>query len=151
MDYLASLKNGILGGLAGGVVFGVLMAMMGMLPMIGGMIGWPSAVPGFVVHMMMSAAIGAGYGLFVGLFVKGRAQIGAGVAYGALWWVIGPLTFMPWLMGMGFAANLNGAGMAAAIPSLMGHLTFGAVLGYAYFRLGNPRGGRATRPIRHAA
>ena len=135
MDYLDSLKKGILGGLAGGVVFGALMGMMGMLPMIGGMIGLPSALPGFLVHMMMSAAIGAGFGLFVGLFVNGRALIGAGVAYGALWWVLGPLTFMPWLMGMGLAANLNPAGMAAARGSLMGHLIYGAVLGFTVLRL----------------
>jgi len=86
--------------------------------------------------MMMSAAIGAGFGLFVGAFADGKAVIWAGVAYGALWWVLGPLLFMPWLMGMGFAGNLNPAGIAGAMPSLMGHLLFGAVLGVTYLRLG---------------
>jgi hypothetical protein len=53
---------------------------------------------------------------------------------------------MPWIMGMGFAANLSPAGMATAMPSLMGHVMFGAVLGYLYYRLG-----RAPQPQGHPA
>lgn len=149
MDYLDSAKRGILGGLAGGVVFGVMMGMMGMLPMIGEMVGAPSAILGFLVHMMMSAGIGAGFGLFVGLFLPDRAQIPAGLGYGALWWVLGPLTLMPWIMGMGFAANLNPAGMSASMPSLMGHLIYGGILGVVYHRLGHApaRESSAATPI----
>ena len=138
MSYTDSLKRGILGGLAGGVPFGIMMGTMGMLPMIGSMVGMPSAIPGFIVHMMMSAGIGAGFGLFVApLLSGGGATFAGGLGYGALWWVLGPLTFMPWIMGMGFAANLNSAGISGSLPSLMGHLVFGAVLGFVYAKLGN--------------
>jgi hypothetical protein len=138
MSYADNLKRGIVGGLAGGVPFGMMMGVMGMLPMIGSMVGMPSAIPGFVVHMLMSAGIGAGFGLFVApLLSGGSATFAGGLGYGALWWVLGPLTFMPWIMGMGFAANLNAAGISGAIPSLVGHLVFGAVLGLTYAKLGS--------------
>ncbi len=145
MEYLSSLKRGILGGLAGGVVFGVMMGLMGMLPMIGGMLGMPSVIPGFVIHMMMSAGIGGAFGVFVGLFLTGKARVVlGGLGYGVLWWVLGPLTFMPWIMGIGFAANWSATGVSGAMPSLIGHLIFGAVLGFTYDRLGQEQ--RFTAP-----
>lgn len=144
MDYVNSVKRGVIGGLAGGVPFGMMMGMMGMLPMIGGMIGRPSALAGFAVHMMMSAMIGAGFGLVAGRFAStGKRALTAGLGYGVAWWVLGPLLFMPWIMGMGFAANLNAAGIAASLLSLMGHMVFGAVLGLVFHWLGS----RTSRPV----
>jgi len=141
MDRMNDVKRGALGGMAGGVPFGMMMGMMGMLPMIGGMVGLPSVAGGFAVHMMMSAMIGAGFGFVAGeITSSARPAVLAGVAYGALWWVLGPLLFMPWIMGMGFAANLSAAGVAASAPSLAGHMVFGAVLGLAFHRLGGRRG-----------
>jgi hypothetical protein len=152
MEYTNNLKRGILGGLAGGIPFGLMMGMMGMLPMIGAMVGMPSAVPGFLVHLMMSAGIGAGFGLFVAPLLSGRSStFAAGLGYGALWWVLGPLTFMPWIMGMGFAANLNAAGMSGALPSLVGHLVFGVVLGATYVKLGSSDASRELQPHRQTA
>ena len=63
-----------------------------------------------------------------------RARL-AGLGYGAAWWVLGPLTFMPWIMGMDLAANWTAADVRASLPSLMGHLVFGLVLGIVYHRL----------------
>ncbi|MGD9548373.1 MAG: hypothetical protein AB7V45_12620 [Candidatus Krumholzibacteriia bacterium] len=125
--------NGIAGGLAGGMVFGMMMAMMGMLPMIGKMVGQPSAIAGFGVHMMISAGIGGSFAVLLGRFAGSvRGGLLAGMSYGGVWWVLGPLTLMPWMMGMGFGANLNPAAAAAALPSLMGHLVFGIVLGLVH-------------------
>ena len=42
---------------------------------------------------------------------------------------------MPWMMGMGFGANLNLASATAALPSLMGHLVYGLVLGLVEAKL----------------
>ena len=121
--------NGVVGGLAGGVVFGMMMATMGVLPMIGKMVGHPSAIVGFVVHMMISAGIGASFAVLFGRFVQtARSGLLAGMSYGGAWWVLGPLLLMPWMMGMGFGANLNVAAATAALPSLMGHLVYGLVL-----------------------
>ena len=117
--------------LAGGVVFGALMAMMGMLPMIGNMVGSPSAWTGFFVHLMISATIGGSFAVL--LDVSGlRGGVGSGLAYGFAWWILGPLTLMPFLMGMGLGVNWNVAAMGQAMPSLVGHLIFGVILGVTY-------------------
>ncbi len=127
------LKWGAYGGVAGGLIFGAMMGMMGMLPMIGSMVGQPTAAAGFVVHMANSAIIGAGFALVLGRFVSGaRSGLGAGLVYGGAWWILGPLTLMPFLMGMGFGVNWNAAAAAAMLPSLVGHLMYGAILGLVY-------------------
>ena len=122
------IKRGVYGGVAGGVVFGGMMGMMGILTMIGSMVGSSSAWVGFVVHMMISGAIGGTFGAVVDLSGL-RANVGAGLAYGVMWWVLGPLTLMPAFIGMGFGVNWNVAAMSEAMPSLVGHLVFGAILG----------------------
>ncbi len=127
------LKWGAYGGVAGGLIFGAMMGMMGMLPMIGSMVGQPTAAAGFAVHMVNSAIIGAGFAIVLGRFVSGaRSGLGAGLAYGGVWWILGPLTLMPLFMGMGFGVNWNATAAAAMLPSLVGHLMFGSILGLAY-------------------
>ena len=127
------LKWGAYGGVAGGLIFGAMMGMMGMLPMIGSMVGQPTAVAGFVVHMATSAIIGAGFAVVLGRFVSGTLSgLGSGLVYGGAWWILGPLTFMPLFMGMGFGVNWNAAAAVAMLPSLIGHLMYGGILGLVY-------------------
>ncbi len=137
---LTHIKYGVYGGLAGGVVFGAIMGLMGMLPMLGNMSGVPTAWAGFLMHMMISAVIGA---TFAGLvqWTGWPAGIGTGLGYGALWWVLGPLTLMPLFMGMGVGASWNVAALVQAMPSLMGHLIFGGILGCTYAWLGRTKAG----------
>lgn len=130
---LRDIKFGAYGGLAGGVVFGVMMGMMGMLPMIGKMAGHPSAVTGFVVHLAISALIGASFALLFGRLIKSiGGGLGYGLAYGGAWWLLGPLTLMPLLMGMGLGVNWNAVAASKMLPSLVGHLIYGAILGASY-------------------
>ena len=130
------LKLGAYGGVAGGLIFGGMMGVMGMLPMIGSMVGQPTAAVGFVVHMVNSTIIGAAFAIVLGRFVRGTASgLGAGLAYGGAWWMLGPLTLMPLFMGMGFGVNWNATAAAAMLPSLVGHLMYGSVLGVTYIWL----------------
>ena len=127
------LKLGAYGGFAGGLLFGAMMGFMGMLPMIGSMVGQPTAGAGFAVHMVNSVIIGAGFAIVLGRFVSGTGSgVGIGLAYGGAWWFLGPLTLMPLFMGMGFGVNWNSAAAVAMLPSLVGHLMFGGVLGLVY-------------------
>ena len=140
---LTSIKYGVYGGLAGGVVFG---AMMGMLPMVGSMAGIPTIWAGFLAHLVISAIIGATFAVLVeatGL----PSGAGTGLGYGALWWVLGPLTLMPLFMGMGLGVNWNTAAVAQAVPSLVGHLIFGGILGWTHARLGYGAEGRHGRHV----
>ena len=134
---LTNMKYGVYGGLAGGVVFG---AIMGMLPMLGNMAGVPTAWAGFLMHMMISAVIGATFAVLV-QWTGWPAGIGTGLGYGALWWVLGPLTLMPLFMGMGDGVSWNMAAVVQAMPSLMGHLIFGGILGCTYAWLGQTKAG----------
>ena len=60
----------------------------------------PSAFIGFAVHMVNSVIIGVGFALVLGPVVVGMGSgLTAGLAYGAAWWVLGPLTLMPLFMG----------------------------------------------------
>ncbi len=128
-----NLKPGIYAGLAGGVVFGAMMATMGMLPMIGMMVGVPSAAVGFLVHLVISTLIGISFAVIFDRFLHSTSGgLGYGLLYGATWWFLGPLTLMPLFMGMGFAVNWNAAAASQMLPSLYGHLVFGAILGVSY-------------------
>ncbi len=131
-----NLKPGVYAGLAGGVVFGAIMATMGMLPMIGMMVGVPSAAVGFLVHLVISTLIGISFGVIFDRFLHGASGgLGYGLLYGGTWWVLGPLTLMPLFMGMGFGVNWNAAAASQMLPSLYGHLVFGAILGVSYWWL----------------
>jgi hypothetical protein len=132
-----SLKLGALGGVLGGVVFGMMMGMLGMLPVIGQMVGVPTAAAGFLVHIVNSALIGAGFGVVFGRTADGIGSgLSTGLLYGGAWWLLGPLTLMPLFMGMGLGANWNIGAAQAMLPSLMGHLLYGAILGASYHLLG---------------
>lgn len=128
-----TLKWGVYGGVAGGLIFGGMMGMMGMLPMIGQMVGQPSAIAGFAVHMVNSVIIGVGFALVLGRLVSGFGSgLATGLTYGAAWWVLGPLTLMPLMMGMGLGVNWNATAAAAMLPSLVGHLMYGGILGLTF-------------------
>jgi len=138
------LKAGVLGGLAGGLVFGMMLAMMGMLPVIASLIGSQSVLVGFVLHMLISAVFGVGFAVLLGQavhFTGSGAAVGA--LYGLAWWVLGPLLLMPLMMGMG--AQFVNAFSTQNLMSLMGHLTFGVVLGATY-AIVTGRPARVTRP-----
>jgi hypothetical protein len=127
------ILHGVYGGLAGGVIFGVMMSMMGMLPMIARMAGSSSPIIGFGVHMIISAIVGALFAVLAADRVRTLGMTAAaGLVYGFAWWILGPLTLMPLLMGMGWGSNWTGAAVTAAMPSLVGHLVYGGILGVVY-------------------
>jgi len=131
-SFARRITAGVLGGAAGGVVFGMMMAMMGMLPTLAMMVGSESPVVGFLVHMMISIMIGLGLTVLFGTrlltgYVRGAL---VGLAYGAIWWVLGPLVIMPMMLGGAlFVVN------AGALLSLMGHMIYGVILGLVAVRV----------------
>jgi hypothetical protein len=42
---------------------------------------------------------------------------------------------MPFMMGMGLGVNWTAAAVVGAMPSLMGHLIYGGLLGFVFGRL----------------
>jgi len=118
---LRNIQNGAVAGIAGGIVFGIMMGMMGMLPMIGQMAGLPNAFAGFLIHLVISALIGGSFAVLFQAFAKTQGNgLGYGLVYGAIWWVLGPLTLMPFMMGMGLGTNWNAAAATAMFPAWPG-------------------------------
>lgn len=131
-SFARRVAAGVLGGIAGGIVFGIMMAMMGLLPTLAMMVGSESPVVGFLVHMMISIMIGLGLTVLFGTRLLTGYLRGAlvGLAYAAIWWVLGPLVIMPMMLGGAlFVVN------AGALLSLMGHMIYGVILGLVAVRV----------------
>lgn len=142
----AAAAAGAAAGLIGGAVFGVAMARLGTLPTIASIVHTDSATVGFVVHMTIAAIIGAGFGVWV---FRQRSQASEmlfwGLLYGALWWFLGALTLLPLLTGHPVAWDLSSA--QALLPSLIGHLYYGATTALVFVALRRDQGtGYRPRP-----
>ena len=127
MNIRNRVHAGLLGGLAGGAVFGILMAMMGMLTVISSMVGIENWVVGLIIHLMISVVIGIGFMLILGGFslTSNLSAVLWGMLYSVPWWIMGNLIAMPMMSG-GDLFSVDGD----SLFSLMGHLIYGAVLGF---------------------
>lgn len=123
--------TGAVAGLVGGVIFGMLMQKMSMITMIAMLVGSTSTTVGWGVHLLVAVGIGVGFGVVIGPRATTTAAATVlGLAYGAIWWVLGPLVLMPAKLGMPlFTVDVISA------KSLMGHLIFGAVTGAVFILL----------------
>lgn len=131
---LRAVTLGAAGGVAGGLIFTVIMVQIGYLGTVARLVGSASVGVGLVVHLMISVILGSTYGLFFRRQSDDLTSgIGWGVSWGLLWWVLGALTILPdWLGG---GPRWTAADAAAAFPSLIGHLGFGAALGATFYAL----------------
>jgi hypothetical protein len=133
-------------GVVGGLAFGLAMAQLGVLPTVATLVGLGSSRAGFAVHLAISAVVGAGFGLMVRRQRCGPSEMMfLGVAYGALWWCIGPLTLQPLVLGQ--SPGWDVAAAQRAFPSLVGHLLFGVGTALVFVVLHGPGDpGRARNP-----
>ncbi len=131
---LHSLGWGAVASLAGGLLFSLVMVTTGVLPQIANLVGGSSPVLGFVVHMGISTLIGMSYGV---LFGYEAPDFGSGIAwgltYGLVWWFVGNLTLLPILLGRPFVWTTEAA--ATGLPSLVGHLIYGAATACVFLLL----------------
>ena len=131
---LRALARGGAAGLVGGVLFTLVMLQIGFLPTVARLIGSDSAIVGLVVHLVIAEIVGASYGLlFRRQAFDPASAIGWGVSYGFVWWILGPLTLAPIILGSTPAWSVEAA--ASAFPSLIGHLAYGAGLGFTFYAL----------------
>lgn len=134
VEGLRSVGRGALAGLAGGIPFTLLIMRIGALGDAGQIIGSASMASGLLVQFLVSEAIGVTYGF---VFRRQSYDIGSGLgwglAYGFFWWVLGPLTLAPVLLGARPQWTVETA--AALFPFLVGHLAYGAALGIVFHLL----------------
>jgi hypothetical protein len=121
-----SLLWGAGAGLLGGLVSGPFMFITGVLTMIVGTGTQLSLQMATLIHLTVSTLIGTFFGV---LFRNERPSAGLGIAWGSLfgliWWYAGVLTFLP----LALVGSLDWRPKAATmlLPSLIGHLLYGAV------------------------
>jgi hypothetical protein len=122
---LRSLGWGAAAGLAGGIVASPVLLATHALPKILGVDTSLSGFRGLLLHLLVSAAIGMTYGL---LFRNEASSLGHGAAwgwlFGLIWWFVGPMTLLPLLLTGVCDWSTDAA--SALLPSLMGHLIYGA-------------------------
>lgn len=128
---LASILIGGMAGLVGGLAFGAWMERAGMYPLVAGLVRSDSLEVGKALHFVISVIIGATYGALFRRDIRGTgSSVAWGVGYGFIWWILGPLTIMPWWLGQGIQWSV--AAGQRAFPSLVGHLIYGILLGLIY-------------------
>ena len=131
---LQSLGWGALAGFAGGIVSSPIMLKTGVLTKVAGLDTSFTNWHGLLVHLLVSSLIGMTFGL---LFRNESSNVGAGVTwgwlFGLIWWYLGPMTLLPLLLTGVCDWSTDAA--SALLPSLMGHLIFGAVTAFVFLLL----------------
>ena len=133
---LQSLGWGAVAGFAGGLVASPIMLKTGVLTRVAGLDTSFSNWHGLLVHLLVSTAIGMTFGL---LFRNESINLSAGVAwgwlFGLIWWYLGPMTLLPLVLTGVCDWSTDAA--SALLPSLIGHLVFGAVMACVFLVLQN--------------
>jgi uncharacterized membrane protein YagU involved in acid resistance len=146
--FLRAIRWGAAAGLVGGLISSPVMLATGF-----------STPWRFALHLLISALVGMSYGL---LFRHEATTLGLGVSwgwiFGMIWWYLGPMTLLPLLLTG--EADWRPEAAAKLLPSLMGHLIYGAVTAlvflllerrYTRWLLEDPKSAalerRRTRPI----
>jgi uncharacterized membrane protein YagU involved in acid resistance len=131
---LQSLAWGAIAGFAGGAVSSPLMLQTGVLSKVAGVDTHLTNLHGLLVHLLVSSLIGMTFGF---LFRDEFSNLGAGVTwgwlFGLIWWYLGPMTLLPLILAGVCDWSTDAA--SALLPSLIGHLVFGAVTALVFLLL----------------
>jgi hypothetical protein len=138
-----SWRGAVVAGIAGGAVMGVLMSLMNSavlavaIPGLYGLAPPANGIAGWFVHLSHGAVLGV---VFAGLLsipalreATGSAlrTTIAGLVYGVVIWIVLAALVMPvWLGAVGFPSPPPFPNFA--VPSLLWHLVYGAVLGAVF-------------------
>jgi len=129
-----SLGWGAMAGLVGGAVSAPIIVATGVISKLAGLESELSPVHAVALHLLVSAGIGMTYGV---LFRQEGSNIGRGISwgwvFGLIWWYLGPMTLLP-LIRTG-EADWRPDTATALLPSMIGHLVFGAATAFTFLLL----------------
>jgi hypothetical protein len=125
---------GAFAGLSGGVNAAPILVSTGVVSRIAGADGRLSLPHALALHLVVSAAIGVIYAfLFRREGLSAGRGLSWGLVFGVIWWYVGPMTLLP-LLRTG-ETDWRPAAASALLPSLVGHLVYGAVAALAFVSL----------------
>lgn len=150
---IQSLGWGALAGLMGGIVSSPILWKTGLLAKVAGLDTNFGSAKGFLLHLLISVLVGSTFGLlFRNEAPNLNAGLGWGCVFGLIWWYAGPLTLLPLLLTG--VCDWTPQAASALLPTLIGHLVFGAVTAltfqllerrYAHWLLLDPRTAKRER------
>ena len=121
-------------GLGGGLLFWWALQAQGMALTVPGLLGIEPVGVGVLAHLLGSILLGAAFGALLRHQPRGHATLlSAGLLYGLLGWIVGPITLGP--LGDGQGPTWSLAEASLAFPSLIGHLLYGGVTGLGFYLL----------------
>ena len=126
------LIAGEVAGLIGGIFFALAMQFQASELPIVGLLGLGASGLELALHLLAATIAGALFGLIFRHSPKAYAAlISSGILFGLILWILGPLTLSFVIDGVSPQWALSTA--AANFPSLIGHLFYGAILGFFFF------------------
>ncbi len=129
-----ALVCGGLAGALGGTVFAWWIARSGQLPAVADLVGSRSPAVGLAVHFTLALTIGSSFGLFFQRDVRGYgSSMGWGLAYGMVWWYVGPLTLL--VCAQGRLPDWSADRARELFDLLPAHIVYGLLLGLLYAAL----------------
>ncbi len=138
--WVERIQIGAFAGFMGGSGFGVMISAAGKMDKIAALVGSHSIYIGWLVHQFIATS----FGIIFSLMTRGRLRnwfrgIGAGIAYGIFWWILGDQLLMPTILREPIFQINNGAWW-----SLAGHIAYGVILGLLVFVIPSQPTGRGN-------
>jgi hypothetical protein len=124
---------GGLGGLLGSWFFALGIETAEFFPLVAAMMGSDSVVVGEALHYVIGTIIGLTFGLLFQRDIQGAGSaLVWGMNYGLVWWIVGPMTLLPWFLGFQTHPDWSPSAGRAAFSALAAHLLYGALVGLFY-------------------
>lgn len=126
-----AILGGGLAGIAGGWAFGKWMEQVNLFQELAGIIGSTSSLVGETLHYLIAVIIGAGFALLFQRDIRGiGSSMAWGMAYGILWWFLGPLTILP--LALGKPLDWSYIYASAEFAPLAANIINGLMIGLVY-------------------
>ena len=124
---------GGLGGLVGSWIFARGVETAEFFPLVAGLMGSNAMALGRLLHYTIGITIGISFGLLFSRDIRGvGSSLVWGLNYGLVWWVIGPMTLLPILLGLETQPDWSLGAAQENVPSLVAHMLYGSIVGLFY-------------------